>query len=84
MEWVETTGKTVEEIERAMDRDNFLEADEAKAFGLVDDDMAEAQLFRIVCCRTDGDRPRMVKAVAIGRRARHNAGDLAFHDFLVK
>ncbi|MES2291081.1 MAG: ATP-dependent Clp endopeptidase proteolytic subunit ClpP [Pseudomonadota bacterium] len=33
------TGKTVEEIERAMDRDNFLEADEAKAFGLVDDVM---------------------------------------------
>lgn len=30
------TGKTVEEIERAMDRDNFLEADEAQAFGLVD------------------------------------------------
>jgi ATP-dependent Clp protease protease subunit len=30
------TGKTVEEIERAMDRDNFLEADEAKAFGLID------------------------------------------------
>ena len=31
------TGKTVEDIERAMDRDNFLEADEAKAFGLVDE-----------------------------------------------
>ena len=30
------TGKTVEEIERAMDRDNFLEADEAQAFGLID------------------------------------------------
>jgi ATP-dependent Clp protease protease subunit len=30
------TGKTVEEIERAMDRDNFLEADEALAFGLID------------------------------------------------
>ena len=30
------TGKTIEEIERSMDRDNFLEADEAKAFGLVD------------------------------------------------
>ncbi|HTI30532.1 MAG TPA: ATP-dependent Clp endopeptidase proteolytic subunit ClpP [Sphingomonas sp.] len=30
------TGKTVEEIERAMDRDNFLEADEAKTFGLID------------------------------------------------
>ncbi len=33
------TGKTLEEIERAMDRDNFLEADEAKAFGLVDEVM---------------------------------------------
>ncbi len=31
------TGKTVEQIEIAMDRDNFLEADEAKAFGLVDE-----------------------------------------------
>ena len=30
------TGKTVEEIERALDRDNFLSAEEAKAFGLVD------------------------------------------------
>ena len=33
------TGKTVEEIERAMDRDNFLEADEAKVFGLIDEVM---------------------------------------------
>jgi ATP-dependent Clp protease, protease subunit len=33
------TGKTVEAIETAMDRDNFLEADEAKAFGLVDEVM---------------------------------------------
>ena len=33
------TGKSVEEIERAMDRDNFLEADEAKAFGLIDEVM---------------------------------------------
>jgi ATP-dependent Clp protease, protease subunit len=33
------TGKPVEEIEKAMDRDMFLEADEAKAFGLVDDVM---------------------------------------------
>ena len=30
------TGKTVEEIERALDRDNFLDSEEAKAFGLVD------------------------------------------------
>lgn len=30
------TGQSVEVIEKAMDRDNFLEAEEAKAFGLVD------------------------------------------------
>ena len=30
------TGKSVEEIEIAMDRDNFLEADEALKFGLID------------------------------------------------
>ena len=30
------TGKSVEEIERALDRDNFLSSEEAKAFGLVD------------------------------------------------
>ncbi len=30
------TGKPIEEIERALDRDNFLSADEAMAFGLVD------------------------------------------------
>src|SRR3954470_9892522 len=30
------TGKPVEEIERALDRDNFLSSEEAKAFGLVD------------------------------------------------
>ncbi|MEO9600817.1 ATP-dependent Clp protease proteolytic subunit [Parasphingorhabdus sp.] len=31
------TGKPVAEIEEAMDRDTFLEADEAKAFGIVDE-----------------------------------------------
>lgn len=30
------TGKDLEAIERAMDRDNFMSADEAQAFGLVD------------------------------------------------
>jgi len=30
------TGKPIEEIERAMDRDTFLEAEEAKTFGLID------------------------------------------------
>lgn len=31
------TGKTVEEIARDTDRDNFMGADEAKAYGLIDD-----------------------------------------------
>ena len=31
------TGQKIEEIERAMDRDKFLEADEAKAFGIIDE-----------------------------------------------
>jgi ATP-dependent Clp protease protease subunit len=31
------TGKPIEEIEAAMDRDKFLEADEAKDFGLIDE-----------------------------------------------
>ena len=31
------TGKKIEEIEKAMDRDKFLEADEAKAFGIIDE-----------------------------------------------
>ena len=31
------TGKKVEEIEKAMERDNFMTADEAKAFGLIDE-----------------------------------------------
>jgi len=35
--YVKYTGQTLERIESAMDRDTFLEADEAKAFGLVDE-----------------------------------------------
>lgn len=34
--YVKYTGQSLEAIEKAMDRDTFLEADEAKAFGLVD------------------------------------------------
>jgi ATP-dependent Clp protease protease subunit len=34
--YVKFTGRSLEEIERALDRDTFLEAEEAKAFGLVD------------------------------------------------
>ena len=35
--YVQYTGRSLEEVERAMDRDTFLEAEEAKAFGLVDE-----------------------------------------------
>jgi ATP-dependent Clp protease, protease subunit len=35
--YVKHTGKAIEEIERAMERDNFMTADEAKAFGLIDE-----------------------------------------------
>lgn len=34
--YVAYTGRSLEEIERAMDRDTFLDAEEAKAFGLID------------------------------------------------
>jgi ATP-dependent Clp protease protease subunit len=42
------TGKSIEEIEVAMDRDNFLEAEEALKFGLID---------KVVDRRPDGDSP---------------------------
>ena len=32
----ENTGKTVQEIERDTDRDNYLTADEAREYGLID------------------------------------------------
>jgi len=31
------TGQSIEDIEKAMDRDKFMEADEAKAFGIIDE-----------------------------------------------
>jgi ATP-dependent Clp protease protease subunit len=31
------TGQKIEYIEKAMDRDKFLETDEAKAFGIIDE-----------------------------------------------
>ena len=31
------TGKSIEEIEAAMDRDKFMESDEAKDFGIIDE-----------------------------------------------
>jgi ATP-dependent Clp protease protease subunit len=35
--YAQYTGKPLDVIERAMDRDKFLEADEAKEFGLIDE-----------------------------------------------
>lgn len=35
--YVERTGQDLETIEKAMERDNFMSAEEAKAFGLVDE-----------------------------------------------
>ncbi len=34
--YVDHTGQTLKQIEKAMDRDNFMSADDAKTFGLVD------------------------------------------------
>ncbi len=34
--YVKHTGRTLEEIEKALDRDTYMTADEAKAFGLID------------------------------------------------
>jgi ATP-dependent Clp protease protease subunit len=34
--YVKYTGQPLERVEKAMDRDTFLEAEEAKAFGIVD------------------------------------------------
>jgi ATP-dependent Clp protease protease subunit len=46
--YVKYTGKTLDHIEKAMDRDTFLEADEALAFGLVD---------KVFETRPEGDKP---------------------------
>ncbi len=35
--YVDHTGKTIEQIEKAMDRDNFMTSAEAKTFGLIDE-----------------------------------------------
>ena len=37
------TGRSLEEIERDTDRDNFMSADEAKAYGLIDNVLSELQ-----------------------------------------
>ena len=38
--YVEQTGQSLETIEKAMERDNFMSAEEAKAFGLIDEVVA--------------------------------------------
>jgi ATP-dependent Clp protease protease subunit len=35
--YVEHTGKSLDEIEKALDRDSYLSSEEAKAFGLIDE-----------------------------------------------
>jgi len=52
--YVKYTGKSLKDIEKAMDRDTFLEADEAKAFGLVD------QVFDRRPGGAEGDAPKDV------------------------
>ena len=39
--YVEHTGQTYEDIERTLDRDHFMSAEEAKAFGLIDEVMTK-------------------------------------------
>ena len=46
--YVHYTGKSLTEIERAMDRDTFLEAEEALTFGIVD---------KVYASRPEGDSP---------------------------
>jgi len=46
--YVKYTGKSLTDIEKALDRDTFLEADEAKAFGIVD---------KVFESRPEGEKP---------------------------
>ena len=45
--YVKFTGRSLEDIEKAMDRDTFLEAEEARAFGLID---------KVFATRPDADK----------------------------
>lgn len=47
--YVDHTGQTLKAVEKAMDRDNYMNAEEAKAFGLVDSVIKERP-------RPDGDK----------------------------
>jgi ATP-dependent Clp protease protease subunit len=62
--YVKFTGKSLEEIEAAMDRDTFLEADEALKFGLID---------KVFERRPDGDGAGRGQGL-ISRPARSRAG----------
>ena len=44
--YVKHTGQTYETIERTLDRDHFMSAEEAKAFGIVDEVMAKRPASR--------------------------------------
>jgi ATP-dependent Clp protease protease subunit len=54
--YVEHTGQTLKAIEKAMDRDNFMNSEEAKAFGLIDHVVKE--------------RPKLEKAETAGATGR--------------
>ena len=58
--------------------------DDAAALGGIEDDVAGAQLLGIIVGRADGDDPGMVEAVADGRRARADSGDLELDDLLAQ
>lgn len=56
--YVKYTGKSLDEIEKAMDRDTFLEAEEALAFGLVD---------KVFETRPDADKPEADRLPGVDR-----------------
>ena len=58
--YVEHTGQTLKAIEKAMDRDNFMNAEEAKAFGLIDSVVK--------------DRPKLDKGDSTGTTASEKSG----------
>ena len=51
--YAQYTGRTLEEIERALDRDTFLEAEEAREFGIVD---------KVFATRPEGDKVGLTAA----------------------
>ncbi len=55
--YVKHTGKSYEEIERTLDRDHFMTADEAKDFGLID---------KVISSREPAEVARRISPVAVG------------------